>query len=144
MAFDPQTCEKIITSLRLGMPLTSVADYMRIPMSELRAEMKRDAEFKAEVNRAIAVCMHDQLEKLEALRNWQAVAFILQSLWPTRFGRRSVGARKPRKQAAPAQAFDLGRLTPQETQYLDRLLDIAHGRNRQDGSGFDLPAETGK
>jgi hypothetical protein len=31
----------------------------------------------------IAECMETQLHKLKGLSNWQAIAFLLQSLWPS-------------------------------------------------------------
>jgi hypothetical protein len=131
---NEETRNRILANLVIGMPLGNVADLVRLPLERIQQEMVQYPDFKADVDHAVAECMETQLNKLKELTNWQAVAFILQSLWPAQFGRRSRGARKPRTATSPvAQGeFDPKHLTDAEHDHLKYLLAKAHGRIAQE------------
>lgn len=144
MSVSQETQGKIVRALELGMPLGNVADLVKLPLEQIRHEMNASADFKAAVTQAIARCMHARLEKLEKLENWQALAFILQSLWPDRFGRKSRGSKRTRARRKAIQGdLDFDRLSPEEQQHLDHLLAKAHGRTRPGSSGTHVSVANG-
>ena len=144
MPIDEKKRKDIIDNLKIGMPLINVADLVTVSLEEIERGMDEDAAFKAAVNNAIAECMKEQLEKLKPLKNWQAVAFLLQSLWPTRFGRRSRGSRKRRgtPPSAPGE-FDPKNLTDEEHEQLKYLQAKAHGRIAKERDDRRLPEGNG-
>jgi hypothetical protein len=140
MPINQETQTKIVGALQLGMPLGNVADYVTLPLEQIQQEMNTSPDFKAAVNKAIAECMHKRLTKLEELENWQALAFILESLWPTRFGRKSRGSRRLRaKRPSTKDDLDFDRLSPEEQDHLEHLLAKAHGRTRPRRSDTHVP-----
>ena len=144
MCIDENKRGDIIKNLKIGMPLVNVADLVMVSLEEIERGMDEDAAFKAAVNNAIAECMKEQLEKLKPLKNWQAVAFLLQSLWPTRFGRRSRGSRKRRPAPPPAPGeFDPKNLTDKEHEHFKFLQAKAHGRIAKEGGDRRLPEGNG-
>jgi hypothetical protein len=82
------------------------------------------------VNKAIADCMHARLMVLEKLENWQAIAFILESLWPRKFGRKRTQMPKVIARKISSAGVDFTRLTTDQKHQLDDLLAIVHGQQR--------------
>jgi hypothetical protein len=144
MLIDKNKRKEIIDNLIIGMPLRNVADLVMFSLEEIQREMEQDPSFKAAVNHAIAKCMEAQLNKLKDLKNWQAVAFLLQSLWPMHFGRRSRGAGKHRALAPTAPGeYDPKNLTDEEHEDFKYLLAKAHGRIGKEGDDRRLPEGNG-
>jgi hypothetical protein len=139
MLIDSDKRKQIIDALRLGMPLGKVADLVELPLAVIQQELRDDPAFNARVNHATAECMHSRLEKLAGLNNWQALAFILQSLWPERFGRRQ-GTRKRRKPEAAQANPDFSQLSSDERDHLEYLLAKVHGRIEPDGNDQRVPS----
>jgi hypothetical protein len=140
MPLSPGTRDKIVAVLKLGMPLSVAADWVEIELSVVKAEMSRDREFRKKVRKAIADCLHARLEVLQGLKNWQAIAFILESLWPRQFGRSRRRMPKAAARRISSSGLDFSRLTPGQQHQLDELLAIVHGQQRllpdpSDGSG---------
>src|SRR6185312_825929 len=127
------TRDRIEKALKLGMPLNSVADYVELDVSIIHSEMHRDRGFRKAVKKAIAECMHERLEALKELRNWQALAFILESIWPNRFGRKSSGHPHQFKLAGNGNGPIISRLTKDEQEDLEYLLAKAYGRPLPEG-----------
>jgi hypothetical protein len=136
MSLDKETREQLVKALQIGMPKGNAADLVKISRFELEQEMDDDSTFAVMVNEAIAQCMNERLKKLDKLENWQALAFILQSLWPEGFGRTSRGRRRRRKKNRPQSGgeLDFAHLSEAEDEQLKYLLAKAHGRNRQNRS----------
>ena len=128
----------ILKAIALGMPLRNVADLVELPVTRIKTEMRQDREFAAAMRNARAQCMHDRLEKLSKAEQWQAATFLLESLWPRRFGRN----RKPLpKSVTPMNAADrakLERLTEQEKRQLRFLVAKMNGRDSEPTTR-DLP-----
>jgi len=137
MPLDQDTRTKITDALELGMPIGNVADYVEIELSALQREIADDPAFKAKVNKAIANCMHKRLQMLSGLKNWQALAFILTSLWPTRFGRNSRGVPKLARLLDPPNLLDFSRLDDFEQRWFDYLMAKLNGQT------CERPAERG-
>jgi hypothetical protein len=129
MQIEQSKRDQIIEALKLGMPMGNAADLVPISLELLKQEIEADPDFSVKVRQAIAECMHARLKTLAGLKNWQAIAFILQSLWPERFGRKSRGTTKRRRSQQTGPQPDPARLTEDETRKLDELLAKLHGRN---------------
>lgn len=140
MSICTATQKQIADALELGMPLGSVADYVMLSVDEIQREMHGDPAFKAAVNKAIAECMHKRLTKLDKLDNWQALAFILESIWPKRFGRHSRRGRRGKKPSLQGD-LDFNYLSAEEQDHLDYLLAKAHGRTGQERGGAGVSIE---
>jgi hypothetical protein len=130
MQLDQPIRQKITQALELGMPLKNVADYVGVDLKAIRAEMSNNPRFKAEANKAIADCMHARLTTLEGLKNWQAIAFILESLWPRKFGRKRRQMPKVVSRRISSTGVDFSRLTPDQKHQLDDLLALVYGQQR--------------
>ena len=129
MPIDNSKREKILKAIGLGMPLESAAYFVDLEPSIVQDEIDRDASFLHKVNKATADCMHALLEKLEKLDNWQAVAFLLVSIWPHRFGRKARNTRRKgakRRRSRQRPNFDV--LPEREKRLFDKLLAKVHGR----------------
>lgn len=131
MSLDQDKRTKITEALELGMPIGNVADYVEVALSVIQKEMADDPAFKAAVNKAIANCMHKRLEMLSGLKNWQALAFILTSLWPTRFGRNSRGVPKLAKLLNSSNVLDFSRLDDFDKRWFDYLMAKLNGQKCQ-------------
>lgn len=129
MSIDQTKRDEIIEALELGMPLRSVADLVEIDFDVIRAEREADRAFDKAINKAIAQCMHDRLEHLKNCKNWQALAFILTSLWPARFGRNSKGTPRMARLLETPHVLDFTRLDPYELQWFDYLMAKLDGDN---------------
>lgn len=130
MALTADERDEIIKSIKLGMPLRHVAGLIKLKISVIRQEMAEDPEFKASIRQARSACMQSRLEKLEKSAQWQAATFLLESLWPTQFGRNRKG-RRPSKEGDADTGLDLDRLTPEQRRVLDHLLAIANAEEPQ-------------
>ena len=137
MLIESSKRETIIQALEIGMPLNVVADYVELELSVLQDEMRRDRDFRTKVRKAIADCMHARLKALENLKNWQALAFILESLWPRRFGRKRRQMPKVIVKRPVSAKIDFSVITPEEKRQLDYILAKLHGEQRRlpDGAG---------
>lgn len=131
--------QSVINSVGLGMPLRHVARLVKTTAGQIRAEMRADADFAAEVHAAEAGCMQRCLEALKDARQWQANTFLLESRWPGQF-RRNRTPPEPR----------LGRvihLTDERLANLDMvdLLLLDHLWAKMNGlpSPLDVPPSTG-
>jgi hypothetical protein len=147
MPLDQKVRTKILGALTLGMPIGIVADYAEVSLTGIRAAMDADPEFDSDVRKAIATCMHKRLELLDKLQNWQAVAFILESIWPSRFGRKRRGTSKRAKpRVVSMDRPDFSQLTNVERQDFDRMLAKVYRRNAistNRGNPRQLPAPGG-
>lgn len=131
MQIEESTRQRIIDALELGMPIGNVADLVEIELPAIQREMVDDSQFKAAVNKALAKCMHERLKLLKECKNWQALAFILTSLWPTRFGRNSKGVPKLAKLLNSPHILDFSRLDQYEQAWFDYLMAKLNGDDPQ-------------
>ena len=121
----------IINAVKLGMPIPTAADLVGVTASSVRSEMSRDREFGRKVRQATAECMQGRLKALEKLENWQALAFILESLWPRRFGRKRRQMPKVIVRRLTSPKLDFGSITAREKHELKRILGKLHGQRQQ-------------
>jgi hypothetical protein len=129
MQINASTQQTIIEALELGMPIANVSDLVEIELPTIQQEMIAEPRFKAAVNKAIAKCMHERLQALKSCKNWQALAFILTSLWPARFGRNSKGVPKLAKLLNSPHILDFSRLDQYEQAWFDYLMAKLNGDN---------------
>lgn len=128
MSLTTHQRKNILEALELGMPMSSAADYVELDMPEIDAEMRRDVAFRRQVRKAIAECMYSRLQKLDQLKNWQALAFILESIWPSRWGRHSKGRKRPRSLRVRIERADFSKLTVRQQRIFQLMLDTVYGR----------------
>lgn len=131
--------QSIIKSVGLGMPLRHVARLVKTTAGQIRAEMRADPDFAAEVHAAEAGCMERCLEALKNARQWQANTFLLESRWPGQFRRN----RKPQESRpglpTPLSDDRLANLDMVDLMLLDHLWAKMNGQP----SPLDLPPPTG-
>jgi hypothetical protein len=131
MPIESAKRDTILQALGIGMPLNVVADYVELELSVIQEEMRRDRDFRTKVRKAIADCMHARLTALKDLKNWQALAFILESLWPRRFGRKRRQMPKVIVKRAVSAKIDFSVITPEEKRQLDSILAKLHDEQRR-------------
>jgi hypothetical protein len=119
---DDKMRSEICSALERGTPMRKVAHLTKMKRQEIQDEMRADPKFRAAVLHARAKCMDELLKKLQEAKQWQAATFLLESLWPERFGRnRKRGATKD-DQSEPIDGADLSALTDEEQRQLEFLL----------------------
>ena len=131
MSLDEPTRKKIREALELGMPINIVADYVELELAVIQKEIADDPLFKRMVNKATADCMYARLQGLKGLTNWQALAFILTSLWPMRFGRNSKGVPNLARLLERPGLLDFSRLDDLDKRFFDYLMAKLNGHDVQ-------------
>jgi hypothetical protein len=89
-ALDGPKRADILELLSAGFDLTHAARQVRCSVRTIRREMKRDQDFARAVRRSEIFSLQNPLGALQhALhRNWRAATWLLERLFPERFGRR--------------------------------------------------------
>jgi len=119
--------DPILGPIEIGMPLRKVEHLNGMESGHLKKQMDEDSTFRAKVRQARSLCMKSRLDALAKASQWQAATFLLESLWPQRFGRN----RKPLpKQVSPidTSGIDFDNLTEDEQKHFDRLMSKLHGK----------------
>lgn len=133
---DESTRTQICEAIQAGMPLRKVAHLMKIKRKDIDDEMLADPGFRAAVLHARAKCMDELLKKLAQAKQWQAATFLLESLWPDRFGRNRKGRARSGQPPQLTDSTDLSPLTQEEQRQLEALLA------KLDAKQTKTPAET--
>jgi hypothetical protein len=122
MTLDNNTRTDICEHVKAGMPLRKVAHLMKMTRKRIDEEMMADPGFRGAVLHARAQCMNELLKKLNGAKQWQAATFLLESLWPRRFGRNRKGGPSKDRQTQLIDSADLSPLTDEEQKQLEFLL----------------------
>ena len=128
MSITPEDRKTVIESVEVGMPLCKVAPLVKTTARRLRAEMKADPRFGAEVNAAESRCMKRCLDALEKCTQWQANTFLLESRWPGQFRRNRKIPDPVPQTPLPLNDERLGRLNMADFIMLEYLWDKMNGR----------------
>ena len=117
-ALNPAKRSEIIELISDGLGLEQAARLVQCSVRTIRREMKRDPEFGAEVRRSEKFAQINPLRALQRMihHNWRVAAWLLERLFPERFGRRpqanAFGARQARQllnevlQTVHAEVYD--------------------------------------
>jgi hypothetical protein len=85
---------EIAAILAVGGSRTTAAKYVRCAPDTIRRTAQRDAQFAAQLKRAEAQLEVVHLTNIETAgrKNWRASAWLLERMFPERFGRRATAA----------------------------------------------------
>lgn len=128
MSMTPENRKTIVESVELGMPLDKVAPLVESTVRQVRAEMRADPKFGAQVKAAESRCMERCLKALEKCAQWQANTFLLESRWPGQFRRNRKLPEPVAQTPLPLNDERLGRLDAKDFSLLTYLWDKMNGR----------------
>src|SRR5665213_2918161 len=121
---------EIVNAAKIGMPWKVIARLVNMSLSELNDLRHQERELARAVLHAQATCMNDLLTKLNDVKQWQALTFILESRWPEHFGRNRTRKRThPPGDPDPTEEM-LNALTPDEYQNFRAMVDKMHAAKK--------------
>ena len=113
---------KVFACVSVGASLKDAADYVAIPISDILARRRTDAQFASGLRQATRQGKVHHLNKISKSPSWQASAWVLERRWRKQFGRNE--PRNPQA-ADKAEVYDWRRLNLKQQRQVIRLLGLA-------------------